>query len=57
VVVAETDGAPVIIGGDVAVWFGEPDEPNTDGQLRVLALEPDHVWLSHEHEPWRLLAK
>jgi N-acyl homoserine lactone hydrolase len=57
VVVVETDGAPVIIGGDVAVWFGELDEPNTDGQLRVLALEPDHVWLTHEHEPWQLRAK
>jgi N-acyl homoserine lactone hydrolase len=25
----------------------------TEGQLRVLALEPALVWLAHEHEPWR----
>ena len=29
------------------------DEPRTDGQLRVRALEPELVWLAHEHEPWR----
>jgi N-acyl homoserine lactone hydrolase len=57
IVVVETGGTPVVIGGDVAVWFGELDEPTTDGQLRVLALEPDHVWLSHEHEPWRIHAQ
>ena len=57
VVVVETGGTPVIIGGDVAVWFGELDDPTTDGQLLVLALEPDHVWLTHEHEPWQLRAK
>ena len=39
--------------GDVAVWFGELDEPHTEGQLRVLALDPELVWLAHEHEPWR----
>src|SRR6187200_508131 len=27
VVVVETGGRPVVVGGDVAVWFGEPDEP------------------------------
>jgi N-acyl homoserine lactone hydrolase len=37
----------------VAVWFGELDEPHTEGQLRVLALNPELVWLAHEHEPWR----
>ncbi len=25
----------------------------TEGRLRVLALEPELVWLAHEHEPWR----
>jgi glyoxylase-like metal-dependent hydrolase (beta-lactamase superfamily II) len=24
-----------------------------EGQLRVRALEPELVWLAHEHEPWR----
>lgn len=41
-------GRPVVIGGDVAVWFGEIDEPDTEGQLRVRAL----AWLAHEHRPW-----
>jgi N-acyl homoserine lactone hydrolase len=52
-VVVETGGLPVVVGGDVAVWFGELDEPSTEGQLRVLALDPELVWLAHEHEPWR----
>ena len=34
--------------------FGELDEPHTEGQLRVRALDPELVWLAHEHEPWRL---
>ena len=29
------------------------DEPRTAGQLRVRALEPELVWLAHEHEPWQ----
>ena len=53
VVVVETGGRPVIVGGDVAVWFGEFDEPPTEGRQRVLALDPELVWLTHEHEPWR----
>jgi N-acyl homoserine lactone hydrolase len=53
VVVVETGGRPVVVGGDVAVWFGELDEPDTEGQLRVRALEPELVWLAHEHESWR----
>jgi N-acyl homoserine lactone hydrolase len=52
-VVVETGGRPVIVGGDVAVWFGEFDEPPTEGRLRVRALDPELVWLAHEHEPWR----
>jgi N-acyl homoserine lactone hydrolase len=52
-VLVETDGHPVVLGGDVAVWFGELDEPHTEGQLRVRALEPELVWLAHEREPWR----
>jgi N-acyl homoserine lactone hydrolase len=53
VVVVETGGRPVVIGGDVAVWFGEFDEPPTEGRMRVLALDPEIGWLAHEHEPWR----
>ena len=53
VVVIETGPRPTVIAGDVAVWFGELDEPQTDGQRRVLALDPECVWLSHEHQPWR----
>src|SRR4029077_20051224 len=34
VVPGETGGRrPVVVGGDVAVWFGELDEPHTEGQL------------------------
>jgi N-acyl homoserine lactone hydrolase len=53
VVVVETSGRPVVVGGDVAVWHGEFDEPPTEGRQRVLALDPELVWLAHEHEPWR----
>ena len=53
VVVVANGGRPVVVGGDVAVWHGELDEPSTEGQLRVLALDPEEVWLAHEREPWR----
>ncbi|HEX6867149.1 MAG TPA: MBL fold metallo-hydrolase [Candidatus Limnocylindrales bacterium] len=53
VVVVETGGPPVVIGGDVAVWHGEFDEPPTEGRLRARELDPELVWLAHEHEPWR----
>jgi len=53
VLVVESDGRRVVIAGDTAVWFGELDEPTTEGQRRVLALDPAAVWLSHTHEPWR----
>ena len=52
-VVVETGRRPIIVGGDVAVWFGELDEPKTEGQLRVRALDPELVWLTHVQEPWR----
>ena len=52
-VVVETGGPPLVVGGDVAVWFGELDEPHSEGQLRVRALEPELVWLAHVREPWR----
>jgi N-acyl homoserine lactone hydrolase len=53
VVVVETGGRPIVVGGDVAVRLRELDEPSTEGQLRVKALDPELVWLAHEHEPWR----
>ena len=46
-------GRPVVIAGDVAVWFGELDEPHSEGQLLVRALDPELVWLTHVQEPWR----
>ena len=52
-IVIETGGRPSIVGGDVAVSFGELDEPSTEGQRLVRALDPELVWLTHEHEPWR----
>jgi len=56
-----TGGHPVVGGGDVAVWFGELDEPHTEGQLRVRAPDPELVWLAHEHQavatPHRLLER
>jgi N-acyl homoserine lactone hydrolase len=53
VVVVETGGRPFVVGGDVAVTFDELDEPSTEGQLLVRALDPGLVWLAHEHEAWR----
>jgi N-acyl homoserine lactone hydrolase len=53
IVVVETGGRPIVIAGDVAVWFGELDEPSTEGQRLILELDPELVWLSHEHDPWR----
>lgn len=52
-IVIETGERPIIVGGDVAVWFGELDEPHTEGQLKVISLNPEMVWLTHEHQPWR----
>jgi N-acyl homoserine lactone hydrolase len=53
VVVVDTGGRPTVVCGDVAVWFGELDEPTTEGQRIIRALDPELVWLSHTHEPWR----
>jgi N-acyl homoserine lactone hydrolase len=53
-VVVETGGRPTIVGGDVIVWWGELDEAEkSEGQLKLLALDPAEVWITHEHEPWR----
>ena len=53
VVVVETGERPLVVVGDTAVWFGELDEPRTEGQLLVRALDPELVWLAHADEPWR----
>jgi len=53
VVVVETGGRPTVIAGDVAVWFGELDDPQTEGQKLIRALDPELVWLAHADEPWR----
>ncbi|MEP6629640.1 MAG: N-acyl homoserine lactonase family protein [Lapillicoccus sp.] len=53
VVVVETKEGLVVICGDTAVFHAELDDPRTEGQRLVRALEPQKVWLSHEHEPWR----
>ena len=53
IVVVDTGERPTIICGDVAVWHGELDEPTTEGQRLIHALEPELVWLAHTHEPWR----
>jgi N-acyl homoserine lactone hydrolase len=54
VVVVETGERPVVLAGDAAVWFGELDEPQTEGQRLIRSLDPEAVWLAHAHEPWRL---
>jgi N-acyl homoserine lactone hydrolase len=50
VVVVETDAGTNVLGGDVAVWFGDLESGTTEGQRRVLALEA-LTWLSHAPEP------
>ncbi|RLV56364.1 MBL fold metallo-hydrolase [Aeromicrobium phragmitis] len=52
IVVIEIGVRPTIVAGDVAVWSGELNDPQTEGQRAVRALNPDRVWLAHEHEPW-----
>ena len=53
VVVVESGGRTAVIGGDVAVWIGELDDPQSEGQRIVRSLDPDVVWLAHTHDPWR----
>ena len=53
VVVVETGDHPVVVAGDLAVSFGELDDPQTEGQRLVRALDPEMVWLAHVREPWR----
>ena len=53
VVVVGAGPHPVVIAGDTAVWFGELEDPQTEGQRLILGLDPELVWLSHAEEPWR----
>ncbi|THG30259.1 N-acyl homoserine lactonase family protein [Naasia lichenicola] len=53
VVTVETAEGLVVIAGDTAVFHGELDDPRTEGQRIVRALEPVAVWLAHAEEPWR----
>ena len=53
VVVVDTGRRPVVVAGDTAVFHGQLDEPETEGQRLVRALDPELVWLAHEHDPWR----
>ncbi len=53
IVVVDSGEQRLVIAGDTAVWFGELDEPTTQGQRLITTLLPDAVWLSHEHLPWR----
>lgn len=53
IVVIDSGEQRLVVAGDTAVWFGELDEPSTEGQTLVTSLRPDAVWLSHEHRPWR----
>ena len=53
IVVVETDQGRDVIAGDTAVWFGELDHPETEGQRLIRSLDPHQVWLAHSDEPWR----
>jgi N-acyl homoserine lactone hydrolase len=53
IVVIETDDRPIVIAGDTAVWFGQLDDPETDGQRLIRALDPQQVWLAHASAPWQ----
>ncbi|MCI4658891.1 MBL fold metallo-hydrolase [Cryobacterium zhongshanensis] len=52
IVVVATGERPTIIAGDTAVWFGELENPETEGQLLIRSLHPEHVWITHEHTSW-----
>lgn len=56
-VVVVGSGRPTVIAGDTAVFHGELDEPSSEGQWLIRSLDPEVVWLSHEHEPWRPRAR
>src|SRR4051795_8025733 len=47
VVVVESGRHPTVIAGDVAVSSVDLDEPQTEGQRLIRALDPELVWLAH----------
>lgn len=53
IIVLDAGDRPTVLAGDTAVWFGELDEPRTEGQRLVVAMAPELVWLAHTHDPWR----
>src|SRR4051794_22961593 len=53
VVIVESGSRPVVIAGDLAVSFAELNDPHTEGQHLVRALDPELVWFAHQHKPWR----
>lgn len=53
IVVVDGAGGPTIVAGDTAVWFDELDNPRTEGQLLIRSLNPEMVWLTHGHTPWK----
>jgi glyoxylase-like metal-dependent hydrolase (beta-lactamase superfamily II) len=46
-------GNHLFAGRPIYVQRRELDEPHNEGQRRVRTLDPELVWLAHEHEPWR----
>ncbi|WP_223624427.1 MBL fold metallo-hydrolase [Microbacterium sp. EST19A] len=52
IVVVDTGDRPTIIAGDTAVWFGQLDEPESEGQLLIRSLHPDRVWITHDRDAW-----
>src|SRR3954447_8318920 len=56
VVVVESGRHPTVMAGDVAVSSVDLDEPQTEGHWLIRALDPELVWLAHQHEPWRLVS-
>jgi N-acyl homoserine lactone hydrolase len=56
VVVVESGGQLIVIAGDTAVWFGDLDDPQTEGQRLIRSLNPEAVWLAHTDKPWRGVA-
>jgi N-acyl homoserine lactone hydrolase len=43
---------PVVIAGDAAVWAGQLDEPEDEGQRLIRGLNPSEVWMAHASAPW-----
>lgn len=52
IVVVDTVAGRIVIAGDTAVWSDEVNNPQTEGQRLIRALDPVAVWLAHEEGPW-----